>query len=261
MSAMLDRDVGVQDREARRPRRDNLVIVPTYNESANLESIVQAIMRHKGFDILVIDDNSPDGTGAIADRLVERYPYSVVALHGPHKRGLAAAYLTGFKYAVASEYQHIFQLDADFSHDPAYLPQMRGVLEHVDVVLGSRYVSGGSTEDWPFWRRGISRVGSFYSSWVLGLPIVDLTSGYKGFNRRVLCALDLDGIHSHGYAFQIETTYRCAEKGFSVVELPIVFRNRKAGRSKMDWRIAAEAITVVWSLRSRRGARLEEAVS
>jgi dolichol-phosphate mannosyltransferase len=227
-----------------------VVILPTYNEAENLTEVVQQVLTHEAFDILVVDDDSPDGTGDIAEWLTRGRPGHMATLHGRRKRGLGPAYLQGFDYALAAGYDHIFQMDADLSHDPTYLPAMRRLLDEADVVLGSRYVPGGGAECWPLWRRAISRSGSAYSAQVLGLPYRDLTSGFKGFRRRALAAIDLGSIRSRGFAFQIEVTYRCAQQGFRIVEMPIVFKDRLAGRSKMDWRIVTEALTVVWSLRS-----------
>lgn len=256
MSPTLDAQAMLPPLGAAGSRRDSVVIVPTYNESENLEALVREILAYDNFDILIMDDASPDGTGEIADRLAGECPRHLAALHGPRKRGLAAAYLEGFEYALAAGYEHVFQMDADFSHNPVYLPDMRRALDHADVVLGSRYISGGGTDSWPMWRRTISRGGSVYSARVLGLPYHDLTSGFKGFHRRVLEAMDWQAIRSRGYAFQIEVTYHCARLGFNIVEFPIIFRDRLAGRSKMDWRIVAEALTVVWGLRSRVSPRV-----
>ncbi len=231
------------------PRRDSVVVVPTFNESENLVSIVHRVLAQRSFDILVIDDDSPDGTGDLADELAKGFPQRMAVLHGPRKRGLGPAYLQGFDYALKAGYEHIFQMDADLSHNPVYLPDLRNALDHADVVVGSRYVSGGGTQNWPIWRRAISLGGSAYSARVLGLKYHDLTSGYKGFHRRVLETVNMDTIHSRGFAFQIEVTYRCAQQGFHIVEVPIVFHDRTAGHSKMNWRIATEALTVVWGLR------------
>jgi dolichol-phosphate mannosyltransferase len=233
----------------RKPRRDSVVIVPTYNESDNLVAIVQRILALDGFDVLVVDDHSPDGTEDAAGRLVKRHPRRMAMLRGLRKRGLGKAYLQGFDYALVAGYEHVFQMDADLSHDPDDLPRMRSALDDADVALGSRYVPGGEAERWPMWRRIVSRGGSVYSARVLGLPFCDLTSGFKGFRRRVLETLDSSSIRSRGHAFQIEVTYRCARLGFQIVEVPIVFRDRLVGQSKIDGRIIAEALTAVWRLR------------
>lgn len=227
----------------------SLVVLPTYNEAGNLAPLVQRILRHPRFDVLVVDDNSPDGTGEIAEALHARFPRRVAVEHGTRKRGLGAAYLHGFERALQGPYAYIFQMDADFSHNPDDLPSLRAALADADVVLGSRYTSGGRTRDWPRWRHALSRAGSVYASRVLNLPLHDLTSGFKGFRRDVLETLDLSGIRSVGYAFQIEVTYRCARQGYRIVERPIVFQNRQTGRSKMHIGIVVEALTVCWALR------------
>jgi dolichol-phosphate mannosyltransferase len=238
------------------PKTDSLVIVPTYNEAENLEPLVRRILCHAEFDVLVVDDNSPDGTGQLADALAKRYPSRVSVLHGSAKRGLALAYLGGFEQALEGVHDFVFQMDADFSHDPDDLPTLRAALTEADVALGSRYAPGGGTRDWPKWRGALSRGGSVYASRLLHLPLRDLTSGFKGFRRNVLIALDLSDMHAKGFAFQIEMTHRCVQRGFRVVEVPITFRNRQAGHSKMDMRIVVEALALVWGLRfdrSRQG--------
>lgn len=237
--------------EIERFLNESLVIVPTYNEAANLEPLVLAILDVGPFDVLVVDDNSPDGTGALADDLARRFPDRVSVTHRLGKQGLGTAYLLGFRYALAAGYDHIFQMDADFSHDPRRLPMLRRALDTADVVLGSRYAPGGGSHNWPLRRRLLSRAGSWYAARVLGLPVSDLTGGFKGLRRQVLVALDLDAIRSNGYSFQIEMTYACYRRGFRIVERPIVFENRRAGVSKMSWRIVAEALLLVWHLRSR----------
>jgi dolichol-phosphate mannosyltransferase len=236
-------------------KRNSLVAVPTYNEADNLERLVEAVLALGGFDILVVDDNSPDGTGRLADSLAIQHPTRVAVLHRPGKLGLGSAYVDGFRYALANEYARVFEMDADFSHDPACLPKLRTALDTADIVLGSRYVPGGRTTHWPFWRRALSQVGSRYAGIILGLPFRDLTGGFKGFRSKVLAALDLDSIQSNGYAFQIEVTYRGHQRGFRIVEEPIVFADRRLGRSKMHARIVAEALLIVWRLRleSTRG--------
>lgn len=231
---------------------DSLVIIPTYNEAENLESLVLAVLEQGPFDVLIVDDNSPDGTGAVADSLALRFPARIAALHRPAKLGLGTAYVQGFRYALARGYRHVFEMDADFSHDPHSLPLLRRTLDTSDVVLGSRYVPGGGTRHWPLLRQAISRAGSIYAAMVLGLPFHDLTTGFKGFRRRALESLDLDSIRSNGYSFQIEVTYRCHTMGFRITEVPIIFEDRRLGRSKMDWRIVAEAALVVWRLRLGR---------
>jgi dolichol-phosphate mannosyltransferase len=228
---------------------DNLVVIPTYNEAQNLAALVESVLDQVDFHVLIVDDNSPDGTGAIANALVAAYSPYVAALHRQRKQGLGTAYRDGFTFALARGYRHVFEMDADFSHDPAALPMLRAALDDADVVLGSRYVAGGETKNWPAGRRLLSQMGSKYAGFVLGLPFHDLTGGFKGFSTSVLQALDLDAIQSSGYAFQIEVTYRAYQAGFNIVERPITFVDRKLGTSKMRAAIAAEALRVVWSLR------------
>ena len=239
---------------------DNLVVIPTYNEAQNLEALVESILDQGDFHVLVVDDNSPDGTGLIADELTARYSPYVAVLHRNAKQGLGPAYRAGFTYALSHGYRHIFEMDADFSHDPAALPLLRRGLDHADLVLGSRYVAGGETRNWPMYRRLISQMGSRYAALVLGLPFHDLTGGFKGFSSRVLNTLDLDAVRSNGYAFQIEVTYRAYQAGFRIVEQPITFVDRRLGASKMRTAIVLEALRMVWSLRlSRPPAVLHEA--
>ncbi len=235
---------------------ENVVIIPTYNEAGNLKRLIPSILQQGSFDILIIDDNSPDGTGELAEEFASRFPGRVSVLHRPGKLGLGTAYLAGFDYVLAQGYQQVFTMDADFSHDPSRLPALRAALDHADVVLGSRYVPGGGTLHWPLWRRLLSWGGSAYARLILGLPIRDLTGGFKGFRRQVLEALlpELEMIRSHGYAFQIEMTYRCALHGFRIVEVPILFEDRLVGKSKMSRRIVTEALWVVWSLRLSQGS-------
>jgi dolichol-phosphate mannosyltransferase len=236
--------------------RDSVVIVPTYNEVDNLEPLARGVLRLPGFDLLVIDDNSPDGTGQLAERLAARWPDRMKVLHRPRKQGLGKALLEGFRYALADGYEHVFQMDADLSHDPNYLAGMRQTLERTDVVIGSRYCPGGRTDGWPAWRHALSRAGSGYASVLLGLPIKDLTGGYKGFHRQVLEGLQLEAIRSSGYAFQLEVNFMCLAQGHQLLEVPIVFSERVHGHSKMSYRIVLEALVVVVQLRlSRR--RLE----
>jgi dolichol-phosphate mannosyltransferase len=228
---------------------DTIVVIPTYNEAENLPALIAAILAQGPFDVLVVDDNSPDGTGALADRLGSLYDGRVAVLHRPGKQGLGTAYRAGFTHALARGYQHIFEMDADFSHDPRELPLLRADLDAADVVLGSRYVRGGSTPHWPLARRLLSRAGSKYAALLLDLPFHDLTGGFKGFSARVLQTLDLDAIRSNGYAFQIEVTYRAYRAGFHIVEHPITFVDRRLGKSKMRASIVTEALRIVWALR------------
>lgn len=234
-------------------REKMLIILPTYNEISNLEPIVEAIRAVGPFHILVVDDNSPDGTGDLADRLAARYPGEVHVLHRAGKQGLGRAYLAGFEWGLAHSYDLLFEMDADFSHDPRHLPQfINRIHEGADIVLGSRYVPGGGTRNWSFLRRFISRGGSIYSRLILGLPFHDLTSGFKCFRRQVLETLDLSGIDANGYGFQIEVTYRCFKHGYQIVETPIIFVDRRVGKSKMSQGIVFEAMLMVWRIRFTR---------
>jgi dolichol-phosphate mannosyltransferase len=229
------------------------VILPTYNEAENLERIVGAVLEQlpDSGRVLVVDDNSPDGTGEIADRLAKETDRMRV-LHRPRKEGLGPAYLAGFHVALDAGAERVVEMDADFSHDPAYLPKLIGAADHFDLVIGSRYVPGGGVTDWGPVRRFISRGGSAYARVALGLPIRDLTGGFKCFRREVLEAINIDTIEARGYAFQVETTYRAIRAGFRVVEIPIVFRDRADGTSKMSRSIVAEAIWRVPAMRFRR---------
>jgi len=239
--------------------KNSLVVIPTYNEIENLQALVEKVLAQGAFDVLIVDDHSPDGTGELAETLTTRFPKRVAVLHRAGKQGLGTAYRAGFNYALTRGYQHIFEMDADFSHDPRALPALRAALEDADVVLGSRYVRGGETKNWPIARRLLSQGGSLYAALILGLPFHDLTGGFKGFSARVLQSLDLDAIRSNGYAFQIEVTYRAYQGGFRIVERPITFVDRRLGHSKMRPAIVAEAIRIVWSLRfGRRPPLLQE---
>jgi len=226
-----------------------LVCLPTYNECENLEPIVRALGK-QGVSVLVIDDNSPDGTGKLADRLAAELEH-VEVLHRETKEGLGPAYRAGFRHALARGADLILEMDADFSHDPTEVPRLIDAAREADVVLGSRYVQGGSIRDWGRLRRFVSAGGSGYARRVLGVPIHDLTGGFKCFRREVLEALDLEAISSRGYAFQIETTYRALRAGFRVIEIPIAFADRERGGSKMSRRIVLEAIWKVPALRLR----------
>jgi dolichol-phosphate mannosyltransferase len=231
------------------------VVLPTFDEAENLEQILAMILpvmrRHageNGFRVLVVDDDSPDGTGAIADRVAAVEP-EVRVLHRPTREGLGPAYLAGFAVALGDGASHVIEMDADFSHEPHDLPRLLRAAQDADLVLGSRYVPGGVVADWGLWRRIISRGGSAYARIVLGLRVQDLTGGFKCFRREVLEAIDLATVRSHGYGFQVELTYRAVRAGFRVVEIPIIFRDRRLGHSKMSWRIAAEAMLLVPQLR------------
>jgi len=229
------------------------VVLPTYNERENVPQIVPAILASAAeIDVLVVDDSSPDGTGALADELAAR-DRRVRVLHRPRKEGLGRAYLAGFANALAAGYGRILEMDADFSHDPARLPVLLGT--DADVVLGSRYVAGGGTVNWGLGRRMLSKGGSLYARAILGVAVRDLTGGFKCFRRRVLEAVDLGSVRSNGYAFQIELTWRAIRRGFKVVEVPIVFADRRVGKSKMSRGIVAEALWMVWKMRFDRGGR------
>jgi len=225
------------------------MVVPTYNERENLPELIRRLEAlGLGIHVLVVDDSSPDGTGDLAEELAASRPWLRV-LHRPGKAGLGTAYLAGFRLALQLGYDVIGEMDADLSHDPAHLPAMLRALEGADLVLGSRYVAGGGTRNWGLLRRLISRAGSCYSRWLLGVEIHDLTGGYKLFRRRVLESLDLDSVRSNGYSFQIEMTYRAIRKGFRVAEVPIIFEDRRVGRSKLTHQVVLEAMLMVPRLR------------
>jgi dolichol-phosphate mannosyltransferase len=228
------------------------VVVPTYNEADTIEELVGAVRDHLPADrrILIVDDGSPDGTGEIAERLSEELD-DVSVLHRPSKDGLGTAYVAGFRQALAGGAELIVQMDADLSHDPAELPRLLRAAERADLVVGSRYVPGGRITDWGPGRRAISRWGSRYARTVLGIPVHDLTGGFKVFRRRVLEQIDLEAIASRGYAFQIELTWRALRSGFTVAEVPITFRDRRVGASKMSRSIVAEAVWRVPAMRLR----------
>ncbi|AKT37501.1 polyprenol monophosphomannose synthase [Chondromyces crocatus] len=227
-----------------------LIITPTYNERDNLAELTQSVLAAvPSAHVLVVDDASPDGTGALADALAARDP-RVRALHRPAKLGLGTAYLDGFRHALSEGYDVAFEMDADLSHDPRYLPHfLEAIAQGADVVLGSRNLPGGGVEGWGPGRHILSKGGSLYARTILGVPTRDLTTGYKAFTRRALQAIDLERVRSNGYSFQIETTYRALRRGLRVVEVPIVFVDRRAGRSKMSRKIFAEAVVEVWRLR------------
>jgi len=231
------------------------LILPTYNEAENIGPFVAAVGEKlpAAARILVVDDNSPDGTGEIADRLAAE-DERISVLHRSQKEGLGPAYVAGFREALAGGAGLILEMDSDFSHDPAYLPRLLEASRGADLVIGSRYVPGGGVSDWGALRRAISRGGSAYARVVLGVGVQDLTGGFKCFRREVLEAIDLDSIRSRGYAFQVEMTFRAIQRGFTVVEVPIVFRERRAGASKMSGMIIAEAVWRVPLLRYRRGS-------
>lgn len=231
-------------------RGRGLVITPTYNERENLPRLIPAILqRDARLDLLIVDDASPDGSGELADLMATENPRLHV-LHRPAKLGLGTAYIAGFKWGIERGYDWLFEMDADFSHDPAHLPQFMEAIENADVVLGSRYLEGRVTVvNWPIARLLLSYFANVYARVVTGLPVADSTSGFKAFRREVLEAIPLDRVESEGYAFQIEITMRAWRKGFEIVEVPIVFVDRTSGQSKMSRRIIREAVWKVWKLR------------
>ncbi|MFL5574383.1 MAG: polyprenol monophosphomannose synthase [Gemmatimonadaceae bacterium] len=227
-----------------------IVIVPTYNERENIARLVDAVLHQdRRIDVLIVDDASPDGTGKIADTLATA-DSRVHVLHRAGKMGLGTAYIAGFRWALEREYDFVFEMDADFSHDPAHLPQFLKAIEHADLVLGSRYQNGRVTVvNWPMSRLILSYSANIYARAVTGLPLFDSTGGFKCFRRSVLESISLDEVRSNGYAFQIEMSFRAWKKGFRIVEIPIVFTDRTEGQSKMSRKIVREAVTMVWRLR------------
>lgn len=231
---------------------DVLVVVPTYNEAENLAAMVDALREH-GVDVLIVDDDSPDGTGAIADELAAG-DEAVSVLHRTHRAGLGPAYAAGFARAMDAGYRIVCQMDCDFSHDPADLPRLIDAVERgADVAIGSRYVDGGGVENWPWHRRWLSAGGNFYARSMLGSTVRDMTAGYRAFRADALKLLDPVSCEASGYGFQVETAWRAGLAGLVVEEVPIIFRDRVAGTSKMDSRIALEAMWLVtrWGIRSR----------
>jgi dolichol-phosphate mannosyltransferase len=233
------------------------LVLPTYNEAENIGPLVRAALpqlESSGLEhrILIVDDNSPDGTGQIADELAAEFD-TVEVLHRPGKQGLGRAYLAGFEVALNSGADLVMEMDSDFSHDPKDLPRLIAAAEGeaADLVLGSRYVPGGGVTQWGRLRRLVSRGGSAYARWLLGVPVRDLTGGFKCFNRRVLEAIALGDVHAEGYTFQIELTYKAIKAGFTVAEVPILFREREVGSSKMTSRIVLEAVWKVPALKLR----------
>jgi dolichol-phosphate mannosyltransferase len=227
-----------------------LVIVPTYNERENVARIIEAVLAQDPcLSVLIVDDGSPDGTGAIVDQLALTSD-RVHALHREKKMGLGTAYLAGFKWALARDYAFVFEMDADFSHDPGHLPEFLRAIQNADIVLGSRYRNGKVTVvNWPMTRLILSYAANIYARTVTGLQLFDATGGFKCFRRIVLETIDLDDVRSNGYAFQIEVSFRAWKKGFRIAEIPIVFTDRTEGESKMSKRIVREAIWMVWRLR------------
>ncbi|HVB75709.1 MAG TPA: polyprenol monophosphomannose synthase [Ktedonobacteraceae bacterium] len=228
-----------------------LIIIPTYNEYDNLRPLLQQISTYApASDILIVDDNSPDGTGTLADEIHAENP-QVNVLHRAGKMGLGTAYIAGFKYAVEQKYDAAFEMDADFSHDPRYLPDFLREIEHADLVIGSRYIKGGGTPNWSIVRRFISGGGNIFARFMLGIPVHDCTAGYRCYRRAVLESINLDNIESQGYAFQVELAYRVFKHNFKIVETPIIFMDRRVGKSKMSRTIFLEGLT--WVVRARLG--------
>lgn len=229
-----------------------LIIVPTYNELENIRRLLPELMA-LGPDIrvLVVDDNSPDGTGELADELAAEYD-RISVLHRPGKLGLGSAYVAGFRYAVQQDVDCVFEMDADFSHDPAMIPRFIEEIASCDVVIGSRYISGINVVNWPMSRLLLSYFANIYTRVVTGMSIRDTTSGYKCFRREVLENIDLDEVRSDGYAFQIEMNFRCWRKGYRIREIPIIFVDRRSGTSKLSQGVINEAVWIVWWLRLQR---------
>jgi len=227
-----------------------LVIIPTFNERANVARIIEAVLaQDASLDVLIVDDGSPDGTGKVADSIADGNS-RVHALHRAGKLGLGTAYIEGFKWALARDYAFIFEMDADFSHNPDRLPKFLEKIQDADLVLGSRYQDGHvNVVNWPMSRLFLSYSANIYARAVTGLPVFDATGGFKCFRKRVLEVINLNSVHSNGYAFQIEMTFRAWKAGFRIVEIPIVFVDRTAGESKMSKRIVREAVWMVWRLR------------
>ncbi|MBU0519075.1 polyprenol monophosphomannose synthase [bacterium] len=230
-----------------------LVVIPTYNEIENINQIIPAVLEQgPSLDILVVDDNSPDGTADEVRKLMQQHGDRLQLLERPGKMGLGTAYVTGFKYALERGYDYIMEMDADFSHDPKVLPRFLEAIQEADLVLGSRYVNGVNVINWPLRRLLLSYGASMYTRFITGLPVKDPTGGFKCFRREVLEAIDLDRVKSNGYSFQIEMSFRVWNKKFKVKEIPIVFTDRVGGKSKMSSKIVREAIWMVWKLKIRQ---------
>ncbi len=232
-----------------------LVVMPTYNERENVPQIVpQVLEQGPGIEVLVVDDNSPDGTGQVVDEMAQRNP-RIHVIHREGKLGLGTAYIAGFKWALARDYQLVFEMDSDFSHNPKHIPEFLEAVQHHDLVLGSRYLNGVTVINWPMSRLLLSWFANHYSRIVTGLPFTDTTGGFKCYRREVLEAIALDAIRSEGYSFQIETTFRAWRKGFKIGEISIIFSDRTEGSSKMSGKIVREAVWRVWKLRLMRIVR------
>jgi len=226
-----------------------LIIIPTYNELENLPKLLPEVLsKDEGINVLIVDDNSPDGTAGFVESQM-KVNNRIHLIKRPSKQGLGTAYIAGFKYALQNNFEFIFEMDADFSHDPKEIPRFLDEIKNSDVVLGSRYINGVNVINWPLRRLLLSSFANLYTRIITGLPVHDATGGYKCFNRKVLEAIDLDRVKSNGYAFQIEMTFKAWKKGFSVKEIPIIFVDRVKGKSKMSKKIVREAVTMVWKLR------------
>lgn len=234
---------------------DTLIIVPTFNERENLPPLVERLLKLPvPVDLLVVDDNSPDGTGRLADKISARQP-TIHVLHRQMKQGLGRAYTAGFRWALEHGFEFIFEMDADFSHDPDDIPRLREAAQGADCALGSRYLNGIRIINWPLNRLMLSKGAATYVRVVTGMPFTDPTGGYKCFRRRALEAINLDEIQSNGYSFQIEMTHRLWRQGYQIVEVPIIFTERREGASKMSGHIVREAFFMVWKLWLQNGGR------
>jgi dolichol-phosphate mannosyltransferase len=232
-----------------------LVIIPTYNEKENIRSVVELVLSQTpNLDVLIVDDNSPDGTAAIVTEMARAEP-RVNLMSRAGKLGLGTAYIAGFKWGLSKGYAYLIEMDADFSHDPREIPNMLKAIQQADLILGSRYIDGVRVVNWPLSRLFLSKGASYYVRIITGLPVHDPTGGFKCFRRRVLEAIELDTVRSNGYAFQIEMSYKAWMKGFRVQEIPITFADRYAGQSKMSGHIVREALWMVWSLALSHGFR------
>ena len=232
-----------------------LIVMPTYNERENLPRMVQRLLLLPvKVDVLVVDDNSPDGTGKLADDFAAKHP-EVHVLHRKEKNGLGRAYLAGFKWALERDYEFVFEMDGDFSHNPDDVPAFLDAAKNADLVLGSRYVNGIRIINWPLHRLMLSKGAAAYVKLITGMPITDPTGGYKCFSRRALLALNLEAVQSNGYSFQVELTHKLWRQGFRVAEVPIIFTERVQGHSKMSGHIVSEALVMVWRLLFQNGCR------
>lgn len=226
-----------------------LIIIPTYNELENLPRLLPEVLsKEEGIDILIVDDNSPDGTAAFVEDQMKNNN-RIHLLKRPSKQGLGTAYIAGFKFALKNGYDFVFEMDADFSHDPKEIPRFLDEIKNSDVVLGSRYINGVNVINWPMRRLLLSSFANLYTRFITGMPVHDATGGYKCFRRKVLEAINLEKVTSNGYAFQIEMSFKAWKKGFRVKEIPIIFVDRVKGKSKMSKKIVREAVTMVWKLR------------